>query len=853
MKKLFAQCYDFIVFTKPLNALIILLLLLAGSAYFIKDFRMDASADSLVLENDQALKYYREVSARYASEDFLFIAYKPFDGDILSDQSLKEIGEIKKELLAQVPRLSGVFTVLDAPLIDSPRQSLTALQQNGMRTVLTPDVDKNLARKELEHGIAYGNNLVSNDGSVTNMLVTFERDEQYFKLLNARAALSAHKHESSDALFAYERAAEDFLQYQIMATAAQKQDIQTIRNILAAHRDVATIFLGGAGMIAVDMIDFISSDLMIFGVGILILLVGTLVVIFRQARWVLLPLLSCVLTVGATTSLLGLLEWPVTVISSNYISLLLIITLSMNIHLVVRYRLLHAQNADLPQRDLVIKTIREMALPCFYMTATTVVAFGSLVVSGIRPVIDFGWMMVCGVSLAYIISFLVFPMVLQLLKKQAPVSVHDSTENLTIAIGKLTLNYGNILLALFILLAAFTVYGISKLEVENRFIDYFKDDTEIHQGMLLIDQKLGGTTPLEVTIDPDKHFYQALQRQQQAQKESDQIEDSELDDIFGDDDLFADSQADKPINYWFNQDMLTRLGKVHDYLQNLPAMGKVMSAATANRMATLINNDTPLNDFELNVLDEKMPEVLRKTLIAPYLSPDYNQARIVMRVIDSYPNLRRDALIKQIHHDIVEKFGFEPEQVRMTGLLVLYNNMLQSLFSSQILTIGVVMGVIFLMFIVLFKSVYIAFVGMLPNILSATAILGLIGWLKIPLDFMTITIASITVGIAVDNAIHYIYNFQSALLQTRDYAKATLMAHASVGKAMYFTSITIIMGFSILAFSNFVPSLYFGVLSGIAMAIALLCNLLLLPRLLRLFKPFKMPAEQHRQPNVSAH
>lgn len=835
MKLFFSRCYDSIVFKRPLMALAVLLLLTCASAYFIKNFRMDASADALVLENDQDLEYFRKVSATYSSEDFLFIAYKPNDGDILSAQSLQAIGEIKRELLAAIPRLSSVFTVLDAPLIDSPRLNLSALQQGGLRTVESQGVDKNVARKELEHGIAYGNNLVSNDGTVTNMLVTFKRDEHYFELLNKRSELAAHKHESQAAQQAFKDAEAAYIAYQIESTAQQKADISTTRQILAKHRDKATIFLGGPSMIAVDMVDFIRSDLIIFGIGILVLLVGTLVLIFRQTRWVLLPLLSCVLTVVATTSLLGALDWPVTVISSNYIALLLIITLSMNIHLVVRYRLLHASNPDLPQRNLVIQTVREMALPCFYMTATTLVAFGSLVVSGIRPVIDFGLMMTFGVALAYILSFLVFPMVLQLLKKQAPASLHDSTESLTVGIGKLTLNHGNILLAIFVVVGLFTVFGISKLEVENRFIDYFKDNTEIHQGMLLIDQKLGGTTPLEVTIDPDKNFYQALQRQQQSQQNA--AAQDEDDDFFMEDD-----EVQKPINYWFNQAQLSRLSKVHDYLQALPEMGKVMSAATAYQMATMINNDKPLNDFELNVLDENMPEALRQTLIKPYLSADYNQARIVMRVVDSNKNLRRDELIHKIHQEIIEKFGFEPEQVRMTGLLVLYNNMLQSLFSSQIMTIGAVMAVIFLMFIVLFRSIYVALVAMIPNILSATAILGIIGWVGIPLDLMTITIAAITVGIGVDNAIHYIYNFKTALLQNRDYAKSTLMAHASVGKAMYFTSITIILGFSILAFSNFIPSLYFGVLSGVAMAIALVCNLLLLPRLLRLFKPFRLQA-----------
>lgn len=858
MKNRFLGAYESLIFKKPLMTLLLVLVCVTASSYWISKFRMDASADALVLENDKDLRFFREVYKKYKAEDFLFVAYTPNNGDILSKDSLDDIQNIKTELLNAVPNLSTVFTVLDAPLIDSPRLSLSELQQ-GPRTVRTEGVDKNLARKELQNGIAYGNNLVSTDGKVTAMLLNFKRDEKYNRLLEARESIRQIKLQrelTPDEQAKLAAASAEYTAYQIEFNNGVKQDITRIRNVLNQHKDKAEIFLGGPSMIAVDMVNFIRKDLAIFGIGILLLLVGVLTIIFRRLRWVLLPMLSCVVTVVLTTSLLGLLDWPITVISSNYVSLLLIITLSMNIHLVVRYRHLHANvMPEATQLELVKHTMKEMAMPCFYMTITTMVAFGSLVVSGIRPVIDFGYMMVCGVLLAFVSSFVIFPLVLQLLKKHEPDNPHNASESMTIAIGQFTLKRGNLVLFLFGALAVITAFGITKLQVENRFIDYFKSDTEIHQGMLVIDQKLGGTTPLEVIIKPDAKFYELLEKQKNksSQPDTPQVANTNADDEWGgeedlfdegedlfgeDEDLFDGETTQKPFNYWFNSTEIKRLENIHDYIQAYPEVGKVMSFATATKMATMVNKDVPLNDFELSVLDEQMPDALRKTLVQPYLSEDYNEARIVMRVVDSNKELRRGELIERMHKGIIETFGFEPEQVRMTGMLVLYNNMLQSLFESQIMTLGAVMAVIFFMFIVLFRSIRVAAVAMLPNILSSTAILGVIGWLGIPLDLMTITIAAITVGIAVDDAIHYIYEFKQVLIETGDYAKATLRGHANVGKAMYYTSITIVVGFSILVFSNFIPSIYFGVLSGVAMLIALLCNLLLLPRLLVLFKPF---------------
>lgn len=847
MKSKLAGLYEAAVFTHPNRLLLVLLLICAASSWFALQFRMDASADALVLENDAALRYYREVAARYESEDFLFVSYQPIGRDLFADATLQDIGELRDELEQAIPRLSKVLTLLDVPLIDSPRIGLSDLA-DGAPKLLSPEVDRELARRELSTSPAYGNNLVSSDAGTTALLLTFKRDPRFYELLDARESLRQIKLER--ALTAEERqqletVSRQFSDYQAAYNEQRTADIATIRGILDQHREQAQLFLGGASMVASDMVAFIRSDLVIFGGGVLAFLIATLVLIFRKPRWVILPMICCGLTALISTGLLGLLDWPVTVISSNFISLLLIITLSMTIHLIVRYRELQAKGPEKPHRDLVRETIRQMAMPCFYMTTTTVVAFGSLVSSGIRPVIDFGYMMMCGVGLAFVLVFLLFPLGLQLLRPLAPVSLHDHTEDLTMGIARFTLRRGGVVIGLALLLAAFTAVGVTRLEVENRFIDYFKSDTEIHQGMLVIDQKLGGTTPLEVIIDADEALLAAMTEPEEGLSEEEAIfgddfaeepvedEDAWLEDAYADEET---GESDGP-DYWFNNYMLERLEAVHDYLDGLPEVGKVSSLATLAKMTRMLNNDQAFGDFELAVMQKNMPEDLRQALVEPYWSAEANQVRIVMRVMDSNKELRRGELIEKIERDIVDRFDFKPEHVHMTGMLVLYNNMLQSLFSSQIMTLGFVMLAIMLMFLVLFRSFYISLVAMIPNALAAVSVLGLIGWLGIPLDLMTITIAAITVGIAVDNAIHYIYRFRVELQVDGDYAAAVKRSHASIGKAMYYTSMTIIMGFSILVISNFIPTIYFGALASLAMFIALLCNLVLLPRLLVLLKP----------------
>ena len=528
---------------------------------------------------------------------------------------------------------------------------------------------------------------------------------------------------------------------------------------------------------------------------------------------------------------LGFVNWDVTVISSNFISLMLILTIAMNVHLAVRYKQLCSEMTNSKQSEIVFLTTQKMVWPCLYTALTTICAFTSLVFSGIKPVIDFGWMMTIGLSVTFLTSFTLFPSMLLLLEKKEGSFNDEGQSRFTGALAYLAKNHGNKILLLSGLLIVITIFGITKLKVENSFINYFKEKTEIYQGMKLIDEKLGGTTPMDIVINFKKEKVEA--------DENTVLSD---DDELGLEDDFFDLGSETEINvedYWFTSTKIQQIEKVHDYLENLPEIGKVLSLTSLIRVAEDLNEGKEFDPFELNVIYKKLPEKLKTNVVDPYISIENDEARINLRILDSSKDLRRKELIERISNDFKNKLDLKEDQFQIAGVLVLYNNMLQSLFDSQIKTLVFVMLGIAIMFIILFRSITLSVIGIIPNFIAAISILGIMGLLKLPLDMMTITIASITIGIAVDNSIHYIYRFREEFNKIKDYEKTVDLCHMSVGRAIFNTSVTIIFGFSILVLSNFIPTIYFGLFTGLAMLIAMLAVLTLLPKLILLIKPFK--------------
>ncbi len=804
----FIEIYDRLVLQHPLTALIVVTVVVVFFLLHTPEFELDASADSLVLENDPSLKYYRGVREQYGSDDFLIVTYSP-EQPLFSQQTLTDIAHLRDEL-ASLEQVASVISLLDVPLVDSPPMTLAEISRK-VRTLESEDVDVLLAEQELRHSPLYENLLVNTEGDTTALQVNLVANRMLHDLLDSRDKLYPKSDMNPDASARLDELSQVIRVENLAQKRKVDQTIADVRSIMDGYRDRAVLFLGGVPMITSDSIAFIRNDLKVFGVGVILFIVIILVVSFRHSRWVILPLGVCLISAGTMIGYLGWMQWPVTVVSSNFISLLLIITLSLIIHLIVRYRELASIEPGASQFQLVRDTVHSKFIPSFFTAMTTIVAFGSLLVSDIRPVIDFGWMMVIGIVVSFLLAFILFPAALVLLPRLNTPVTRDMTGAITSGIANFIQHHTRTALVLFVALIAISLTGIPKLSVDNRFIDYYKDDTEIYQGMSLIDRKLGGTTPLDVIIDaPADEVIEAENPGKMI-------------------DITANS-------YWFNRDGLHEIGRMHQYFDQLPETGKVLSVHTSMQLLESLNNNKPYNDFKLAIVYKRLPDDVRDALIKPYLSEDGNQLRFSIRLYESDKSLQRQQLLDKIYYELTDNFGLDPEQVTISGVAVLFNNLLQSLFKSQILTLGAVFAAILLMFLLIFGSIQLALAAIVPNIIAAGLVLGLMGWFGIPLDIMTITIAAIAIGIGVDDSIHYIHRFREEFQQDPNHWAAIKRCHNSIARAMYYTSLTVVLGFSILVLSNFIPTIYFGLLSGLAMMTALLANLVLLPILIASFR-----------------
>jgi len=814
---MFEKIYKNSIIEKPKITLLIIFLLLFSFSYFIKDFQLDASSDTLLLENDPDLKYLREVNKKYDSKDYLVLTYTP-EKNLLDSETIKNLTSLKKDL-TNLTWTNGIITVLDVPLLKNNDDPLADRIKN-FKTLSSKDVDKERGFEEIINSPIYKEFIISKDGKTSGILVYIKNDKTMADFIITK---NNYLNKIDDGKFTseekknYKLFLKKYNNYKKLFNQENHQNINEIRKVIEKHKGTAKIHLGGIPMIADDMMTYVKSDIIVFGAGVFLFIVFTLWFIFRSFLWVFIPLLSCFFSVLIMIGLLGLLGWKVTVISSNFIALMLILTMAMNIHMSVRYLQFKKENPNISNSEAILWTSSKMFWPILYTVLTTICAFLSLIFSGIKPIIDFGWMMTLGLLVSFTITFTLLPVILQLLSKNTSNYKDEKKSKITTFLSKAAQKNTKTIFTSTVLVIIISVVGISKLEVENSFINYFDKNTEIYKGMKLIDEKLGGTTPLSVIINFPK-------------KEEARDEDDEFDSW--------DDEDQDDAKYWFTRNKIDRINKIHDYLDNLEGVGKVISFASIVRVVEDLNGGKELQGLEMGVLYTKIPDSIKKEVINPYISIKNNEARVSLRIVDSQKNLRRNELIKKINYDLENKLGLKKDEFKLAGVLILFNNLLQSLFKSQILTLGVVMGGITLMFLVLFRNITLSIIGVVPNFMAAFLILGIIGLLEIPLDMMTITIAAITIGIAVDNSIHYIYRFKEEFNKIKNYNKTLQICHDTVGVAILNTSITIIFGFSILVFSNFIPTIYFGVFTGIAMLLAMISVLTLLPKLILIVKPF---------------
>jgi len=793
---MFAHLYQNSILKNPRSILILLILALLGFGYYSKDFRLDASSETLLIEGDPDLAYLKEVTERYGSKEFLILTYTPKEG-MISDTSVNNLLSLKYKIQS-LDWVDSVITLLDIPLLDNSDAPLQE-RLESFKTLKDEEVDKARGFKEILNSPVFRNFVISEDGKTSGIIVNIKPNKEIEDIQN----------KSKEELEAYK----DLIKKQ------NHENILEIRDVIKSYENTGKIFLGGIPMIADDMMSFIKSDIIVFGLGVLLFIIATLWFVFRKLIWIIVPISSCFFSVVIMMGLLGLLGWKVTVISSNFIALMLILTMAMNIHISTRFLQLKNEFPNKDNLEILSVTTGKMFWPILYTVLTTIFAFLSLIFSGIKPIIDFGWMMTFGLITSFIITFTLLPTLLNFAPSKNISIKKEENSKITSFFSQVSQSNRNVVLITTAVVIILSVIGISRLEVENSFINYFNKNTEIYKGMKLIDEELGGTTPLEVILKfPNKENVKS--------EEDDDFEEWEDDDSSNDE------------KYWFTKDKIDKITIIHNYLDGLPEIGKVLSFSSIIDVATQLNNNKPLGTLEMGVLYSKIPQSIKSEIIDPYISIKDNEARISLRIIDSQENLRRNDLIKKINYDLKNEFNLDESEYKLAGVLILFNNLLQSLFKSQILTLGLVMIGILAMFIVLFRNIKLALIGVVPNFIAAFFILGIIGLLGIPLDMMTITIAAITIGIAVDNSIHYIYRFKEEFKKIKNYEKTMNECHATVGVAILNTSITIVFGFSILVLSKFIPTIYFGLFTGLAMLLAMISVLTLLPSLILMFKPF---------------
>ncbi len=787
-----ANFYQNNILEKPKLIFVILVVCLVGFGYFSKNFKLDASSETLLIEGDPDLKYLNEITKRYGAREFLVLTYTPME-DMISPNSIKNLKNLKDKIVS-LDWVHSVITLLDIPLLSSSDKPLVERLQN-FQTLKSDDIDKRRGFDEIVNSPVFRNFVVSEDGKTSGIIVYLKSKDLNKKFEN-KYELEKYKNDLKK---------------------KNHENILEIREVIREFNKESKIHLGGIPMIADDMMSYIKNDIVVFGLGVLLFIIVTLWFVFRKLIWIIVPISSCFFSVIIMIGLLGLLGWKVTVISSNFIALMLILTMAMNIHMSTRFLQLTKQFPKIKKAKIILMTTGKMFWPIIYTVLTTICAFLSLIFSEIKPIIDFGWMMTLGLVTSFIITFTLLPTLLNFVKSDKVSLSKEQNSKITSFFGSTSINNRNIIFSTTVIIIILSIVGILRLEVENSFINYFKKNTEIYKGMKLIDEKLGGTTPLEVIIKFPK-----------AEKE----EGDEDEDGWGDED-------ENDEKYWFTKDKINKIKMVHNYLDSLNPVGKVLSFSSIIDVATQLNNNKALGTLEMGVLYSKIPDTIKKEIVDPYISIEDSEARVSLRIKDSQEGLRRNDLINQINFDLKNKLGLEEDEFKLGGVLILFNNLLQSLFKSQILTLGLVMCGIFIMFLILFKNVKLSLIGVVPNFIAAFFILGIIGLAGIPLDMMTITIAAITIGIAVDNSIHYIYRFKEEFLKTKNYKETLKLCHSTVGIAILNTSITIVFGFSILVLSNFIPTIYFGIFTGIAMLLAMISVLTLLPALLLTFKPFK--------------
>ena len=928
MKKIFRLI---VAFPKSTLALFTALALFFG--YYSTKLEIDASSQTLLLDNDKDLQIWREVSKRYETPNFLVLAYTPA-GDLLSAETTAKIREMSARL-AQLDFVAGVTDITNVPLLLNRNEGMSELLKH-IPTLADADVNLTAARREFATSPFYASNLVSADLRTTAILINLKPQARYDELLRlrdeAKGALEQAEHEGNRSKAQISQfkdtlkvAEQNFKSYRDELREKDHRDIIALRALIAEFQNKHggdRLFLGGINMIADDMVGYVRSDLATYGLGALVLLLACFWLFFRQIKFIVLPLIICAYSVVLAAGLFGFLGFEITVISSNFIALQLIITVSVCIHLIVAYREFSARFHAFSQRQLVYAVLRERARPCFFAIFTTIVGFMSLIFCDIKPVISLGIMMSVGIFISLLVAFGIFGAIMSLQTRTHNNRSFERSFKFTLWCAETALRSRRAVYGMCAAAVIFGLYGISQLRVENSFIGYFKESTDIHAGMKVIDTNLGGTIPLDIIVkfksagsaDPasgsensasgsansksgensnpagqnfivqnsaaqnstataqnfiagnsisqssvaavqnfnDQNFTEqssVATAQPSGAVNLDQIRAANLEQNSAASDDFGDFEAEYAANenkpqYWFTSEKMRIIGKIDDFLKDKNVaghefIGNVSSLASLLKLGKQINQGRDLDDLSLALIYSELPQNYREMVLSPFVNIEANEAHFSVRTIDSDPGLRRAQFLADLKRNLSSLLANDNVTVQISGIMVLYNNMLQSLMSSQIGTLGITVLVLFVLFVIIFRSLSYALIAIVVNLIPLCACFGIMGVAGIPLDIMSITIAAISIGIGVDDVIHYIYRYKREFARSGDEAAAIRASHASIGYAMYYTSFAIILGFSVMMMSNFWPTIYFGLLICLVMSLLLLGALIILPSLIMSRKGLK--------------
>lgn len=788
----------------PKSILSLCFLVFLISLFYTLKLPIDANSESLIAENNKDFKIYEEILQNYQSKDFLILSFSPQNDDIFNPHSLKTLENLIDDI-QKIPQVESTLSILNAPLLKStPTLELQDILKINP-TLLSPQTDKNLAKQEILNHSFYTQNIISKNAKVAGILIFLKEDSKLKELLLLKK--SATPQESQQ------------IQELIRTHKKQIQDqnaeiIHYLKSLQSQYQSKGEIHLGGITLITNDMIEYVKSDLITYGTILSVILALMLWIFFRQMYFVVLSFGVCLFVLIVSSGIFSFLGYQITIVSSNYVSLLLIISVSLIVHLIVSYLEFYKKFPKASQKNLVFAVMLNKFSPSFFAVLTTIIGFLSLIFSQILPIIHLGIIMSIGVSVALISTFILFGTILVLLPKPTQhKNIPKWHKNLlsncaNIAINKPKLVYG---IALFCIL--FSIYGILSLRVENSFVNYFKDKSEIKQGLLLIDKELGGTIPLEIIVTFNE----------ESNSHSTSFEDE----------FEAEFNAlEKEDSYWFDSQKLRIAKNIHNYLNNKEFIGSILSLHSLSILVESLGLGA--DDFMMAFLYKNSPQTLKSQLFTPYVNLEKNQMRFVFRTFDSNPNLKRNAFIQEIQNDLTQILQKEPVSFQVNGIMVLYNNLLQNLIASQVDTLSLVIGAIFIVFILIFRSLKLSIIALLTNLIPLGAIFGFLGISGIPLDLMGVTIAAICLGIGVDDVIHYIHRYKEEL-KFYPIKTAIKNSHNSIGNAMYYTTLIIVIGFCSMMSSNFIPTIYFGLLTTLVMLLMLISSLILLPTLLMTF------------------